>query len=199
MTETALNLDTVNHFVETLQETYTDVPVEDQQEVVPAEDFDDVLAIHGDDYIGGAYAWVVRDPEAASGVSESFRSEPGESKRVLFQLPRASDMWGLPGGGQEGDESFEEAAVREVREETGVQCEVTGLWLLRRLEWVSDAESDDRSSYSIQVFFDARYAGGHVAIQPGEANGAAWFAALPPAERMLPANRTRAETWTSDS
>jgi len=35
------------------------VPVEDQQEAVPAEAFDVVLAIHGDDYIGGASAWVL--------------------------------------------------------------------------------------------------------------------------------------------
>lgn len=194
---TVSNLTTVNNYLEALQESYSEVPVEDHQKVVPTDEFDEL--VDQNDYIGGAYAWVVRDPTDAASVSESFRYEPGTSRRVLFYLPRASDTWGLPGGGQEGAESFAEAAVREVREETGVQCEVTGLWLLRRLEWVSEETDDDRSTYSIQVFFDARYTGGTITIQPGEANGAAWFANLPPVDRMSPANQTRAKTWTADT
>lgn len=134
------------------RKTYTDVPVEDKQAVVPAEEFNELLAVHQDDYIGGAYAWIVRSPTAATDVSESYRQEPGASKRALFLLPRASNTWGLPGGGQEGKELFDEAVVREIREETGVQCEVTVLWLLRRLEGVSDDEDDDRSTHSVQGF-----------------------------------------------
>ena len=34
--------------------------------------------------------------------------------------------WTLPKGGLEGDEELEEAAVREVREETGLRCTITG-------------------------------------------------------------------------
>lgn len=34
--------------------------------------------------------------------------------------------WTLPKGGLEGDEELEEAAIREVREETGLQCTITG-------------------------------------------------------------------------
>lgn len=199
MDGTAANQDEVNHLIEQLQETYTNVPVETNKQVVPADELDDILADHQGDYIGSAYAWVVRTPKAAASVSESFRLDPGDSNRVLFLLPRASDLWGLPGGGKEGDESFEEAVIREVREETGIRCEVTRLWLLRRLEWVSHDERDDRSTYSVQVFFDAEYTGGHIGIQPGEANGAAWFAKLPSTQRMLPANRTRAESWTPDT
>ena len=199
MGDNSQNLDTVNHHIQELQERYTQVPVEEQEEVVPAEDFTDVVAPHKDDYIGAAYAWVVRSPEEASALSESFYPGPGSSKRVLFHLPRGSDLWGLPGGGVEGDESFEEAAVREVREETGIACGVTGLWLLRRLKWISDDETDHRSRYSLQVFFDAQYTAGSITIQPGESNGAAWFAELPPADRMLPANRIRAKSWPSDA
>lgn len=199
MVDKSQNLDEVNNHIRELQELYTEVPVEERQEVVAADEFEHLTGHHRDDYLGAAYAWVVRTPEDASALSESFYPEPGSSKRVLFHLPRASNMWGLPGGGVEGDESFEEAAVREVREETGIDCAVTGLWLLRRLKWISDDETDPRSSYSMQVFFDAQYTGGSIAIQPGESNGAAWFADLPPADRMLPANRIRAESWPSDA
>ena len=185
----------VDQRLERIRDEYGTVAVEDKRKVVPAGEFSGVVETGQDGYVGGAYAWVVRDPDDASGVSETFRPGPGDSRRVLFHLPRGSNRWGLPGGGQEGDETLAEAAVREVREETGVECSVTGLWHLRRLEWVPDDESDDRRSYSLQAFFDARDEGGHISIQPGESNGAAWFAELPPEDRMLPANRLRAESW----
>lgn len=182
-----------NRRLTALQERYGDVPVEDQRTVLPAEEFS--TDVYEGGYVGGAYAWVVRTPADASDVSETYFGEPGDSERVLFHLPRGSHEWGLPGGGLEGDETFEAAAVREVGEETGVECEVTDLWLLRRVEWTADDESDDRTTYSVHAFFDARYTGGHISIQPGEANGAAWFAELPPEERLQPANRRRAESW----
>jgi len=189
------NLQRANERLERVQEEHGSVAVEDQQTVVSAEEFSEIVDVYEDGYVGGAYAWVVRDPDDASQVSETDQPGPGDSERVLFHLPRSSNQWGLPGGGQEGDETCEEAAVREVREETGIECAVTGLWHLRRLEWVSDDDADDRRAYSIQVFFDAEYAGGHISVQPGESNGAAWFAELPPEERMLPANRIRADSW----
>src|SRR4030042_2464146 len=44
------------------------------------------------------------------------------------QLDVTSDDWMVPGGKLEGDESFEEAAIREVREETGIEVKITGLY-----------------------------------------------------------------------
>lgn len=38
-----------------------------------------------------------------------------------------NDNWALPGGAMDPGESMTQAAVREVEEETGIQCEVTGL------------------------------------------------------------------------
>lgn len=39
---------------------------------------------------------------------------------LLLHKPRKRDAWQLPQGGVEGDESMEEAAVRELKEEAGV-------------------------------------------------------------------------------
>ncbi len=49
-----------------------------------------------------------------------------EDGRVcVVHRPRYDD-WSLPKGKLDGDESHREAAVREVHEETGLRCEITG-------------------------------------------------------------------------
>jgi ADP-ribose pyrophosphatase YjhB (NUDIX family) len=118
-------------------------------------------------------------------------SDRDERARALMLLPRGREKWGLPGGGIEGRETVEEAAVREVREETGVECDLEDCWLVRRIRTV--AEGRDPELHWLQAFFDAEYAGGRIEIQQGEANGAAWFA-VPPT-RMLPANERRAQRF----
>lgn len=190
---TGINAEAVESIAEDLQERYGEVPLERDPVELPADEFEEAVEHAKEGYDGGAYAWVVRDPEEAAELSETFLGDRGDRKRALLHLPRGSDEWGIPGGGREGQESFEEAAVREVREETGIDCEITGLWMLRHHVWGSEDEGDDRTTHSIHPFFDARYVGGHIEIQPGEANGAAWFAELP--ERMMAANEVRAETW----
>ena len=50
-----------------------------------------------------------------------------ESGRVLLIRRSDNDLWALPGGAQELGESIAETVVRETREESGVDVEVTGL------------------------------------------------------------------------
>lgn len=52
-----------------------------------------------------------------------------ENDRGEILLIRRSDNdnWALPGGAIDLGESMTQAAVREVKEETGVDCEITGL------------------------------------------------------------------------
>ena len=47
--------------------------------------------------------------------------------RVLLCLRHDYDIWNLPGGGLESGESPWEGVVREVKEETGLEAEVTRL------------------------------------------------------------------------
>ena len=50
-----------------------------------------------------------------------------ESGEVLLERRSDNGRWGMPGGVQEIGESITQTVVREVREETGVDIEVTGL------------------------------------------------------------------------
>lgn len=47
--------------------------------------------------------------------------------RLLLVHRRDNDRWALPGGAIELGESVAQAAIREVREETGITIEVTGM------------------------------------------------------------------------
>jgi 8-oxo-dGTP pyrophosphatase MutT (NUDIX family) len=46
---------------------------------------------------------------------------------ILLILRTDNNYWSIPGGGVKPGESIKEAAAREVLEETGIDCEVTGL------------------------------------------------------------------------
>ncbi len=57
--------------------------------------------------------------EAAGGVV--MRRGPEETEIVVVHRPRYDD-WSFPKGKLDPGETFEEAALREVREETGLTC-----------------------------------------------------------------------------
>ena len=179
MSETAINRSFVERQKERLQADYGEVTVERDIVEVPPEEFPEYVENAREGYVGSAYAWVVRQPEQAGDRSESYAGPEETRERALLILPRGESEWGVPGGGLEGDESFEAAARREVREEAGVDSEITGLWHLNHLRWRSEDPDDGRVSHTLHVFFDADYAGSQIAVQEAEVNGAAWFAERP--------------------
>ena len=53
-----------------------------------------------------------------------------KNKTLLLQQPKTArhpNLWGPPGGHRDGDESLIETAKREVKEETNLDIEITGL------------------------------------------------------------------------
>lgn len=109
--------------------------------------------------------------------------------RVLLALWNEADepRWTLPGGGVDLHESVEDGAVREVREESGLDVELTGL--LGVHSYVVPPERrisrSRRPMRAVRVIFAARVTGGELTKEiGGSTDEARWFtldevAALP--------------------
>lgn len=84
--------------------------------------------------------------------------------RILLQRRRDNGLWALPGGGMDVGESLPGAAVREVREETGLAVEVTGLVGTYTDPRHVIAYDDGEVRRQFNVCFTARVVGGALAI-----------------------------------
>ncbi|MBR2793486.1 MAG: NUDIX domain-containing protein [Solobacterium sp.] len=51
-----------------------------------------------------------------------------ESNELLLQKRADNGLWGVPGGSMEPGETFEECALRETEEETGLHCRTLEFW-----------------------------------------------------------------------
>lgn len=96
-----------------------------------------------------------------------------EDGRVLLTQREDFEVWCLPGGQVDDGESLAAAAVREVREETGLVVELVRLVGLTTRPWLEPRHV---------AVFAARVAGGELRPDPAEVLAAAFFApdALPP-------------------
>jgi 8-oxo-dGTP pyrophosphatase MutT (NUDIX family) len=66
-------------------------------------------------------------PKATSMVPSVNVVVANDTDEILLIRRSDNDNWALPGGAIDLGESVTQAAVRETREETGIDCEVTGL------------------------------------------------------------------------
>jgi len=51
-------------------------------------------------------------------------------RKILVQHLELKDIFTIPGGGQEDGETLEETVIREVKEETGYECEIVRLLMV---------------------------------------------------------------------
>src|SRR6266446_9414652 len=66
-------------------------------------------------------------PKANSIVPAVSAIVTDDKDGILLILRTDNNYWSIPGGGVKPGESVKEATAREVKEETGIDCEVTGL------------------------------------------------------------------------
>jgi ADP-ribose pyrophosphatase YjhB (NUDIX family) len=66
-------------------------------------------------------------PPTTSIVPSANVAVTNEAGELLLVRRSDSDNWALPGGAVDLGESLTQAAVRETKEESGIDCEITGL------------------------------------------------------------------------
>ena len=87
-----------------------------------------------------------------------------ERGRILMQPRADSGNWALPGGGMEMNESLTDSVIREVKEETGYEVEVTGLVGTYTDPRHIIAYSDGEVRRQFNICFTAHVIGGQLAI-----------------------------------
>lgn len=91
---------------------------------------------------------------------------------LLCQLPQGHQLWGLPGGRIRNGESPVHAVIRDVRQETGAEIELSGLVGLYQL--TGDGCGSGLPDLVVHVF-RGRWHGGEVAVNaPGRIQRLSW-------------------------
>jgi 8-oxo-dGTP pyrophosphatase MutT (NUDIX family) len=91
------------------------------------------------------------EPEFGAFAIVTTRQNEFVFQRQSYEQPCVTRSdWMIPGGGLLGDESFGEAAVREVREETGFGIVVTGLYKIFHHTHIFE---NGNSEWYLVVFF----------------------------------------------
>ena len=93
------------------------------------------------------------------GVSALVRRD-GKVLLVRRGRPPAAGLWSLPGGKVEFGERLEAAAIREIREETGIDIE--GLARIDMAEIITRDNAGAVDWHAVLVVFSGRYVGGEV-------------------------------------
>ncbi|NHX38061.1 MULTISPECIES: NUDIX hydrolase [Haloarcula] len=144
-----------------LRKRYTDFVEFTRHRNVPRSRFQDVAT--------GA-----RDHGAPYGAHTLAYRPSGE---LLLVRHEGVDMWVLPGGELDRGESFQEAALRELGEESGIEATIEGLGMLGRVEFYCDGNM----AWGVLPVYEAQAETTDIAVDDPdhEISEAQWFDKLP--------------------
>ncbi len=114
---------------------------------------------------------------------------------ILLILRTDNGYWSIPGGGLNPGESVSDATVREVREETGIDCEVTGLVGIYSDPNHVAAYDDGEVRQEFSICFTTRMMGGSLATSSESALVEFVPADAIPGLRMHPSIRLRIQHY----
>jgi ADP-ribose pyrophosphatase YjhB (NUDIX family) len=141
------------------------------------------------------------DPEApaANSLVPSVNVVVTNDAGQILMIRRSdNDNWAIPGGGIELGESMAQAAVRETSEETGVECEITGLvGIYTDPKHVIFYTSDGEARQEFSIVLTARAIGG-TPTPSSESTEVYWIDASQVADRPMDRSmRMRIERFLS--
>jgi 8-oxo-dGTP diphosphatase len=176
-----VNRTAVQRRLDRLREEYGEFPVFEECSEIPGRAYEQFRERVEDGFTGGAYAWTVREPGEFPPLSGSTPEDARESDpHVLLAIDRGREgpVWDLPGGGREDGERYEDAAIRELDEETGIEVALDRPFLAHRGRYRREG-GEGEWCHGLWVFFDASYEAGSLDPQTAELRGIAWFQAPP--------------------
>lgn len=102
------------------------------------------------------------DAPAANSIVPSVNVVVANDQGEILLIRRTdNDNWAVPGGAIDLGESLAQAAVRETKEETGIDCEITGLvGIYTDPKHVMHYTSNDEVRQEFSVVLTARPVGG---------------------------------------
>jgi 8-oxo-dGTP diphosphatase len=162
----------VDDAVARLRQQFGSFPLDETEWVVPPETYDRTAARVAADTVGGAGAWVRRE---RNGETEALMVREAEN-----------GGWSEPAGKQEPSEHLGATACRETREETGVECRLTGVLRVERALHV-DCEERPHPDTAMRrpplprlvVVFEAAHLGGEPRPQEPGIAAADWVTERP--------------------
>ena len=135
-------------------------------------------------------------PAANSVVPSANVIVVNERGEILMMRRTDNENWAVPGGGMDLGESIVETAVRETKEETGIECEITGLvGIYSNPHHVIRYTSNDEVRQEFSVVFTGRPTGGELRSS-SESSEPHWVAPTTAITlRMHPSMRQRIQRY----